>query len=60
MLFRSGNEQTERTVKANSELDRFRYRGNNEEWYREHNNRFKWHDIVKIGTVFENADLLEG
>ena len=55
-----GNEQTERTVDAHSELDRFRYRGSNEEWYREHNHRFKWHDIVKIGTVFENADLLEG
>lgn len=55
-----GNEQTERTVRACSELDRFRYRGNNEDWYREHNRRFKWHDIVKIGTVFENTDLLEG
>lgn len=55
-----GNEQTERTVNAHSELDHFRYRGNNEEWYRDHNHRFKWHDIVKIGTVFENADLLEG
>lgn len=55
-----GNEQTERTVNASSELDRFRYRGNNEEWYREHHNRFKWHDIVKIGNMFENADLLEG
>ena len=55
-----GNEQTERTVRACSELDHFRYRGNNEDWYREHNHRFKWHDIVKIGTVFENKDLLEG
>ncbi len=55
-----GNEQTERTVNARSELDHFRYRGNNEEWYRDHNHRFKLHDIVKIGTVFENADLLEG
>lgn len=55
-----GNEQTERTVKAYSELDHFRYRGNNEEWYRVHNHHFKWHDIVKIGNVFENADLLEG
>lgn len=55
-----GNEQTERTVNTSSELDHFQYRGNNEEWYREHNHRFKWHDIVKIGTVFENADLLEG
>lgn len=55
-----GNEQTERTVAACTDLDRFQYRGRDEDWYRGHNNRFKWHDIVKIGTVYENADLLEG
>lgn len=32
----------------------------NEEWDREHNSGYKWRDIVKIGNVFENADLLEG
>ena len=55
-----GNEQTERTVAACTDLDRFQYRGRDEDWYREHNNHCKWNDIVKIGTVFENADLLEG
>ena len=55
-----GNEQTERTVAACTDLDRFQYRGRDEDWYREHNNCFKWHDIKKIGNVFENADLLEG
>lgn len=54
-----GNEQMERTVESWSELDHYRYNGD-EEWYREHNSRCKHHDIVKIGNVFENADLLEG
>ena len=54
-----GNEQMERTVDSWHELDHYRYRGD-EEWYREHNSHYKWSDIVKIGNVFENADLLEG
>lgn len=54
-----GNEQMERTVDSWSELDHYQYNGD-EEWYREHNSRCKHHDIVKIGTMFENADLLEG
>lgn len=54
-----GNEQIERTVNSWYELDHYQYRGNNEEWYREHNSHYKWHDIVKIGNVFDNADLLE-
>ena len=54
-----GNEQMERTVDSWSELDHYRYNGD-EEWYREHNSRCKHHDIVKLGNVFENADLLEG
>ena len=54
-----GNEQMERTVESWRELDHYRYNGD-EEWYREHNSRCKHHDIVKIGNVFENADLLEG
>ena len=53
-----GNEQMERTVAAWSELDHYQYRGN-EEWYREHNSHCKHHDIVKIGNVFDNKDLLE-
>ena len=54
-----GNEQMERTVDSWSELDHYRYNGD-EEWYREHNGHYKWSDIVKIGNVFDNADLLEG
>ena len=54
-----GNEQMERTVDSWSELDHYRQNGD-EEWYREHNSRCKHHDIVKIGNVFENKDLLEG
>ena len=55
-----GNEQMERTVEANHTLYDFRYYGDNEDWYREHNAHYKWNDIVKIGNVFENEDLLEG
>ena len=54
-----GNEQMERTVESWRELDHYRYNGD-EEWYREHNSHCKHHDIVRIGNVFENADLLEG
>ena len=53
-----GNEQSERTVNACDEL--YDFCSHNTEWNRERNSRNKWHDIVKIGTVFENADLLEG
>ena len=54
-----GNEQIERTVDSWYELDHYQYRGNNEEWYREHNSHYKWHDIVKLGNIFDNTDLLE-
>ena len=56
-----GNEQYERTVEASERLYDFGYRHNseNEEWHREHNAHYKWDDIVKIGTEFENSELLE-
>lgn len=55
-----GNEQYERTVNASHTLYSFGFHQSDEDWYREHNVHFKWCDIVQIGTVFENADLLEG
>lgn len=55
-----GKEEDERTVDPYWELYHFGCHYNDEEWEREHNAHYKWHDIVKIGTVFENADLLEG
>lgn len=55
-----GNEQTERTIESWDEVYHFQCHSRDEEWEREHNSHYKWHDIVKIGTVFENADLLEG
>jgi hypothetical protein len=55
-----GKEQDERTVETWNELYHFQCHSNDEEWYREHNAYYKWSDIVKIGTVFEDADLLEG
>lgn len=54
-----GKEEDERTVDGDSRLYRFAPHSN-EDWYREHNTRYKWGDIVKLGTVFENKDLLEG
>ncbi len=53
-----GKETDERAVDNHWELYMFSPYYNNDEWLRE--NKFKWHDIKKIGTVFENADLLEG
>ena len=53
-----GKEEDERTVDGDSRLYRFAPHSN-EDWYREHNARYKWGDIVKLGTVFENKDLLE-
>lgn len=55
-----GNEQTERALDTWDGLHHFQCHSNDEDWYREHNTYYKWHDIVKIGTVFENTDLLEG
>lgn len=55
-----GNEQTERTIESWDEVYHFQCHSRDEEWEREHNSHYKWHDIVKIGTVFENAELLEG
>ena len=54
-----GNEQYERTVTASHTLYDFGFHNSNEDWHREHNARYKWDDIVKIGNVFDNADLLE-
>lgn len=55
-----GNEQYERTVNASHTLYDFGLHRSNEDWRREHNARYKWDDIVKIGNVFDNAELLEG
>lgn len=54
-----GKEVDDRTVDGWSELYYFGCHSN-EEWEREHDVHYKWHDIVKIGTVFENTNLLEG
>jgi hypothetical protein len=54
-----GKETDERNVDSYDWLSYFGCHGD-QEWQREHNAQFKWSDIVKIGTVFDNADLLEG
>lgn len=53
-----GRETDNRTVEGSYEL--YWYGSRNEEFDRERNRDFVWHDIVKIGNVFDNADLLEG
>ena len=55
-----GREEDERTVDGDWRLYYFGYQGKDEEWWREHNSRSRWHDIIKIGNVFDNKDLLEG
>ena len=53
-----GKEEDERAVDGHWELYCYGLYNGNEEWLRK--NDFQWCDIKKIGTVFENADLLEG
>lgn len=55
-----GKEEDIREIAGEWSLYRHQYHGKDEDWYREHNTHYKWHDIVKIGNVFENKDLLEG
>lgn len=52
-----GKEVDNREVTCDWSLYRYGTR-NDEEWVREHN--YKWHDIVKIGNVFDDVELLEG
>lgn len=54
-----GKEEDIREISGEWSLYRHQYHGKDEDWYREHNVHYKWHDIVKIGNVFENKDLLE-
>ena len=53
-----GKEEDERAVDGDWDLYHYGLHYGNEEWLRKNN--FKWRDVKKIGTVFENADLLEG
>ena len=54
-----GGEQYERTVNNSWELYYFGYHGCNEEWHREHNKRCHYHDIIKLGNIYDNSELLE-
>lgn len=53
-----GREVDNREIYCQWELHH--YGSTNEEFDREHNKHYKRCDIVKIGNVFENVDLLEG
>ena len=53
-----GKESDERDVDGDWHLYWFGPDGD-EEWFREHNGRCKWSDVVKLGNVYDNADLLE-
>lgn len=55
-----GNEQYERSVNNSWELYYFGYHGKDEDRYRELNKRSHYHDIVKLGNIYDNAELLEG
>lgn len=55
-----GKEQCERSVDNAWELYYFGYHGKDEEKYREHNKRCHYHDIIKLGNIYDNKALLEG
>jgi hypothetical protein len=55
-----GKEVDDREVTGEWNLYRYQGHNGNEDWYREHNAHYKWSDIVKIGNIFDNVDLLEG
>jgi uncharacterized phage protein (TIGR01671 family) len=57
-----GNEQYERSVDGALDLYYFGYKGkpDHEDWYREHNTSYNRGDIVKIGNIHDNPELLEG
>lgn len=54
-----GNEQNERIVQASPNLYDFGIRTKDLDWFREHNQHYKWHDIVRIGNKFDNTELME-
>jgi hypothetical protein len=55
-----GNEQYERSVSNSWELYYFGYHGRDVDKYRELNKRFHYHDIVRLGNIYDNPELLEG
>ena len=55
-----GNEQYERSVENARELYYFGYHGSDEDKHRELNKRCHYHDIVKLGNIHANPELLEG
>lgn len=54
-----GNEQVERTVLASTNLYGFGVHYKNREWFIEHNQHYKWKDIIKVGNIYDNPELLE-
>lgn len=57
-----GNEQYERSVDGAWELYYFGYKGKpeHEDEYREHNKLYHRGDIIKLGNIHDNQELLEG
>ena len=57
-----GKEQDERAVNNSWELYYFGYKGKpeHEDQYREMNKRYHYGDIVKLGNIHDNPELLEG
>ena len=57
-----GNEQYERSVSNSWELYYFGYHGKpeHEDEHRRLNHRCHYHDIVKLGNIHDNPELLEG
>lgn len=54
-----GNEQYERSVENAWELYYFGYHGKDEDQHREWNKRCHYHDIVRLGNIHDNPEILE-
>ena len=54
-----GNEQSERTVDSYKWLYDFGCAESSRDWCRENWSKYKWSDIIKIGNIYDNPELLE-
>ena len=55
-----GNEQYDRDLPSHLPLHRFeKWYNINLDWQREHNKKYYYDDIVRIGNIFDNPKLME-
>lgn len=54
-----GQEGLKRTVEAGRYLYEYGISRDREDFYRQHNSRNKWRDIIVLGNIYDNPELLE-